>query len=84
VSINNETIRLQNIKSTIDRGRTETARAGATLEALAKQESDIHRQLAELGVAPEVLDAEIEALKSKFAEHLSRAETLLASPAQGA
>lgn len=83
MSINNEAIRLQNIKSQIERGRTEKARAEATLESLAKQEAEIHKQLADLGVAPENLDAEIESLKAQIAEQLSKAEQLLAAP-QGA
>ena len=77
----NEAIRLQQIKDTITRGRTEKARAEATLETLAKQEADIHKQLAELGVTPENLEAEIERLKSEIAEQLSKAEQLLAPPA---
>ena len=80
----NEAIRLENIKQTIERGKTEVARAEATLESLAKQEADIHRQLADLGVAPENLEAEIESLKAQIAELLSKAEQLLAPPAQGA
>lgn len=83
MSINNEALRLQQIKATIDRGRTEKARAEATLESLAKQEEDIHRQLAELGVEPENLEAEIESLQAQIAEQLSKAEALLAAPAQG-
>lgn len=83
MSTNNEALRLQQIKSTIDRGRTEKARAEATLETLAKQEADIHRQLADLGVAPENLESEIESLKAQVAEQLSKAEQLLAPPAQG-
>ncbi len=73
----NEAVRLQNIKSAIERGRTEKARAEATLESLAKQEQDIVKQLAELGVTPENLEAEIERLKSEIAEQLSKAEKLL-------
>lgn len=84
MSVNNEAIRLQTIKSQIERGRTEKARAEATLESLAKQEADIHKQLAELGVTPENLEAEIEALKTQIADLLSKAEQLLAPPAQGA
>lgn len=79
--MSNEAIRLQNIKSQIERGRTEKARAEATLESLAKQEQDIVKQLAELGVAPENLEAEIERLKTEIAEQLSEAERLLAPPA---
>jgi chromosome segregation ATPase len=79
--MSNEAIRLQNIKSQIERGRTEKARAEATLESLQKQEQDIVKQLAELGVAPENLEAEIERLKTEIAELLSKAERLLAPPA---
>jgi len=79
----NEAIRLQQIKDTINRGRTERARAEATLESLAKQEQDIHQQLAALGVSPENLEAEIERLKAEIAEQLAKAEQLLAPPAQG-
>lgn len=80
MSVTKETVRLQQIKSTIERGRTERARAEATLETLQKQEADIHKQLAELGVAPENLEAEIESLKAQVAEQLSKAEALLAPP----
>lgn len=84
LTTNNEAIRLQQIKATIDRGRTEKARAEATLESLQKQEEEIHRQLAELGVKPENLEAEIERLKVEIADQLSQAEALLAPPAQAA
>lgn len=81
--VNNDAARLQSLKSTIERGRTEVARAEATLESLQRQESEIHAQLRELGVEPENLDAEIERLKAEIAEKLSQAETLL-QPARGA
>lgn len=84
ITTSNEAIRLQNIKATIDRGRTEKARAEATLESLQKQEEEIHRQLTELGVEPENLQAEIERLKAEIAEQLSQAEALLAPPVQPA
>jgi len=83
MSVNNDTIRLQNLKALIERGRTEVARAEATLESLKKQEEEIHRQLRELGVAPEQLEAEIERLKSEIAARLDEAEKLL-EPARGA
>lgn len=83
MTTNNEALRLQNIKATIERGRTEKARAEATLESLQKQEQEIHRQLAELGVDPENLDAEIERLKAEIAEQLSKAESLLAPSQAG-
>lgn len=80
MSTSNDALRLQQLKSTIDRGRTEKARAEATLESLAKQEADINRQLEELGVEPENLEAEIESLKAQIAEQLNKAEQLLAPP----
>lgn len=83
VNVNNETVRLQNLKSTIERGRTEVARAEATLETLQKQEADIHAQLREHGVEPEQLDVEIARLKAEVADKLGKAEALLAPP-QGA
>lgn len=82
MSVNGDTIRLQNLKGLIERGRTEVARAEATLESLQKQEAEIHAQLRELGVEPENLDAEIARLKADIAEKLNQAEALL-QPAQG-
>ena len=81
--MSNDAVRLQNLKNTIERGRTEVARAEATLESLEKQESEIHAQLRELGVEPENLDAEIERLKAEVAEKLNQAEAFL-QPPQGA
>lgn len=80
MSMNNDAVRLQNLKNTIERGRTEVARAEATLESLQKQEAEIHSQLREMGVEPENLDAEIARLKAEVAEKLSQAEALLAPP----
>lgn len=78
--MNNDAVRLQNLKNTIERGRTEVARAEATLESLQKQEAEIHEQLRGLGVEPENLDTEIARLKAEVAEKLSQAEALLAPP----
>lgn len=83
MSVSNDAVRLQNLKAAIERGRTEVARAEATLESLMKQEEEIHCQLRELGVEPENLNAEIERLKAEIAEKLNQAEALL-RPAQGA
>ncbi len=77
---NNDAVRLQNLKNTIERGRTEVARAEATLESLQKQEAEIHAQLREMGVEPENLDNEIARLKAEVAEKLNQAERLLAPP----
>lgn len=85
MSINNETVRLQNIKSTIERGGREVASAEATLKILQSQETDIHQQLRspELNVEPDQLDSEIARVKAEVADKLGKAEALLAPP-QGA
>lgn len=78
----NDAIRLQNLKALIEKGRTEVARAEATLESLQRQEAEIHAQLRQFGVEPDQLDAEIARLKAEIAEKLSQAEALL-QPARG-
>lgn len=74
------TERLNNIKALIEKGKTEKAKAEANLESYTKQENDIIRELAELGVAPENLDAEIVRLQKEEEEALARAEELLRGP----
>ena len=77
------TERLNNIKAFIEKGKTEKAKAEANLESYTKQESDIIRELAELGVTPESLDAEIARLQKEEEEALARAEELLRRPKDG-
>jgi predicted nucleic acid-binding Zn-ribbon protein len=90
VTITNDTVRLQNLKSTIDRGKTEKARAEATLEELKKQETSLKDQSRTLGVEPENIDSEITRLQNDIEHGLSEAERLLnpatapaAAPGQG-
>ncbi len=71
------TARLAGLKSTIEQGRTEKARAEATLEGLNRQEAEIVAELAEMGVTPENLDAEIKSLREKVDAGLAEAEKLL-------
>lgn len=76
------TARLESLKSTIQRGQTEKARAEATLEQLGKQEAEIVAELTALGVTPDGLDAEIERLRREVEAGLAEAERLLNGDAQ--
>ena len=71
------TQRLESLKNSIEKGKTERARAEATLESLQKQESEIHAELAELGVSPENLEAEIKRVRETVEQGLAEAERLL-------
>ncbi|GEA17777.1 hypothetical protein E306M_09800 [Moorella sp. E306M] len=71
------TNRLNNLKAQIERGKMEKARAEANLESYTRQRDEIIAQLAELGVTPENLDAEIARLDQEITENLARAEELL-------
>ena len=81
----NDTIRLQNLKSNIDLGKTQKARAEATLTELQKQETSLKEQVKAQGVEPENLDQTIANLEADIAKGLSEAERLLnpAAPVQG-
>lgn len=74
------TTRLESLKSTIEQGRTEKARAEATLEALSKQQSELEAECAELGVELDGLDAEIERVRTEAAAKLAEAADLLSPP----
>ena len=69
--------RLNNLKAQIDQGKNEKARAEANKETYEKQKQEIINQLAEVGVAPENLDAEISRLDSEIQQGLAKAEQLL-------
>lgn len=69
--------RLNNLKTQIDQGKNEKARAEANKEAYEKQKQEIISQLAELQVAPENLDAEIARLDTEIQQGLAKAEQLL-------
>ena len=71
------TQRLESLKNSIEKGKTERARAEATLESLQKQEAEIHAELAELGVSPENLEAEIKRVRETVEQGLAEAERLL-------
>jgi chromosome segregation ATPase len=71
------TARLNNLKAQIEKGKVEKTRAETNLALYTKQRDEIIAQLAELGVTPEGLDAEIARLDQEIAENLARAEELL-------
>ena len=71
------TQRLESLKSNIEKGKNERARAEATLESLQRQEAEIHAELAELGVSPGDLEAEIQRVRETVEQGLLEAERLL-------
>jgi hypothetical protein len=77
------TARLNNLKSQIETGKTEKAKAQANLETYTKQKDDLVAQLGQLGVTPENLDSEIARLDQEITANLAEAEKLLgpAAPA---
>jgi len=73
--------RLNSLKTQIEQGKNEKARAEANKETYEKQKQEIIAQLAELQVAPENLDAEIVRLDAEIQQGLTKAEELLKPPA---
>jgi chromosome segregation ATPase len=71
------TARINGLKAQIEKGKVEKARAEANLAMYEKQREEIIAQLAELGVTPENVDAEIARLDREIEEALARAEQLL-------
>ena len=74
--------RLNSLKTQIDQGKNEKARAEANKETYEKQKQEIIAQLAELKVVPENLDAEIQRLENEIQQGLAKAEELLKPPVQ--
>jgi chromosome segregation ATPase len=73
----NMTARLDALKNQIEQGKVEKTRAETNLESYTKQRDEIVAQMAELGVMPETVDAEIERLDKEIEEGLQQAEELL-------
>jgi chromosome segregation ATPase len=71
------TNRLNAIKAQIEQGKTEKAKAEANLDVYTKQREELVKQLAEMGVTPETLDAEITKLDQEIAAGLDQAENLM-------
>ncbi len=75
--MSNVTERLTNLKEQIERGKTEKAKAETNLEHYTKQRDDLVAEMADMGVTPETVDAEIEKLDKEIQESLTKAEELL-------
>jgi chromosome segregation ATPase len=73
----NISARLEAIKKQIEQGKVEKTRAETNLESYTKQQEEIVSQMAELGVTPETVDAEIERLGREIEGGLKQAEELL-------
>lgn len=71
--------RLNNLKSQIEEGKNQKARAQANLETYTKQLDEVKLEVKVLGVEPtvEALDAEIARLDAEILADLSQAEQLL-------
>lgn len=69
--------RLNNLKAQIEQGKREKAMAEANLETYTKRKEELVAQLAELGVTPETVDAEIARLDAEIEKNLTKAEALL-------
>ncbi|MGD9155051.1 MAG: hypothetical protein PVG90_06080 [Bacillota bacterium] len=69
--------RLNVLKAQIEQGKTEKAKAEANLDVYTKQKEELVKQLADLGVTPETLDAEIAKLDQEIESGLTQAEVLL-------
>ena len=69
--------RLNSLKAEIERGKTEKTRAETNLQNYTKQKDEVVAQMAELGVTPETVDAEITKLDQEITDGLAKAEELL-------
>ena len=78
------TNRLSSLKSKIEEGKTQKARASANLETYTKQLDDIKAEVVALGVEPtvEALGAEVERLDAEILAKLDSAEALLGGGAE--
>jgi len=79
ISNNNGNIaaRLDALKKQIESGKIEKTRAETNLESYTKQRDEIVAQMADLGVTPETVNAEIERLDQEIKDGLRQAEELL-------
>lgn len=73
------TTRLNSLKSQIDNGKAQKAKAEANLETYTKQRDDVKVEISALGVEPtvEALEVEIAKLDAEILDGLSKAEQLL-------
>ena len=71
------TARLNSLKSQIETGKVEKTRAETNLQNYTKQRDEVVKEMAELGVTPETVDAEIARLDAEVEADLAKAEELL-------
>ena len=71
------TARLNSLKSQIDTGKTEKTRAETNLQTYEKQRDEVVAEMAELGITPETVNAEIARLDAEIEADLSKVEELL-------
>lgn len=71
------TARLNSLKTKIEEGKVEKARAEANLESYTKQRDEIVAEMAQYGVTPETIDEEIKRLEQEIEADLAKAEELL-------
>lgn len=77
MTTDNITARLDGLKSQIEKGKVEKTRAETNLESYTKQRDEVIKEMADLGVTPETVDAEIEKLDAEIEAGLAKAEELL-------
>ncbi len=70
-------VRLNALRARAEQGRTEKAKAEATIESLRKQEEQIVAEIRALGIDPEGIDTEIARLDAEIQASLEQAEALL-------
>jgi len=74
---NDYAVRLENYRKSIDKARTDRARAEATKEQLEKQQAQIVEEIRALGVEPEQLDQTITELETGIAADLDKLNALI-------
>lgn len=77
MSANNYAARLQNIKTALEKAKTDRARAEATKESLEKQRDAIVEEIRSMGFEPENLDATIAELDAAIQADLAKLEQLI-------
>lgn len=73
----NMTNRLNTLKAQIEQGKIEKTKAETNLEMYTKQRDEEVSKLAEFGVTPDTLEAEITKLEQEIAAGIEQAESLL-------
>jgi chromosome segregation ATPase len=83
MSANNYAVRLQSIKTALEKAKTDRARAEATKESLEKQRDAIVEEIKSMGFEPENLDATIAELDTQIQSDLVKLEQLIPAEYRG-